>query len=289
MDLSNVASEPPEVRDDLVPFLDEELNRLPHRYRAALVACELEGKSRREAAQQLAIPEGTLSTHLARGRKLLRDRLNRRGITLGVGPVTGLSGRLAETTVSERLMDVTVRAAVEHGAGIGTVGAASKAVSSLADRVLKMMFLTRLTLIAAAPDRGGRRDGRGCRTGFSHAGRARNPRRPIRRSRVRTTCLAGSSTRPAPGWQKFRSGPSAAFGTNPRRSRRRRPTAREASSYQTPRLIKPGNLVFSATDWGCSPARGIAGPAGWEDSGATARMASGSKSSSGRSTTSPVA
>jgi len=46
---------------------------LPERYRSALVACELEGKSRREAAGQLGIPEGTLSTHLAQGRKLLRE------------------------------------------------------------------------------------------------------------------------------------------------------------------------------------------------------------------------
>ena len=75
MDVSRVESEPAEDRDDLLAVLDEELNRLPKRYRAALVACELEGKSRREAAQQLGMPEGTLSTHLARGRKLLRERL----------------------------------------------------------------------------------------------------------------------------------------------------------------------------------------------------------------------
>ena len=55
------------------------------------MACELEGKSRREAAQQLGMPEGTLSTHLARGRKLLRERLLRRGVSLGVGPFAGLA------------------------------------------------------------------------------------------------------------------------------------------------------------------------------------------------------
>ena len=66
MNVSKV--EPPQVEDQAawLPILDEELNRLPPRYRAALVACELEGKSRREAALQLGLPEGTLSTHLAR-------------------------------------------------------------------------------------------------------------------------------------------------------------------------------------------------------------------------------
>ncbi len=85
MDVSRVESEPPDDRDDLLPILDEELNRLPDRYRAALLACELEGRSRREAAQQLGIPEGTLSTYLARGRKRLRDRLRRRGSTSASG------------------------------------------------------------------------------------------------------------------------------------------------------------------------------------------------------------
>src|SRR6185312_16265735 len=80
-----------EDREDLLPILDEELNRLPHRYRVALLACEIEGKSRREAARELGIPEGTLSTHLARGRKLLRERLQRRGVSLGVGPIAGLA------------------------------------------------------------------------------------------------------------------------------------------------------------------------------------------------------
>ena len=74
MEMARIESEPVGDQADLVPLLDEELSRLPGRYRAALVACELEGKSRREAAEQLGLSEGTLSTHLARGRKLLRER-----------------------------------------------------------------------------------------------------------------------------------------------------------------------------------------------------------------------
>jgi WD40 repeat protein len=147
---SEAKSEPAEDREDLLPILDEELNRLPHRYRVALVACELEGKPRHEAARQLGIPEGTLSAHLARGRKLLRERLQGRGVNLGVGPIAGLAGPLVENAVPERLIGPTVRAALVDSSAAGVTASVTTAVSSLAEGVLKMMFLARLSLVAAA-------------------------------------------------------------------------------------------------------------------------------------------
>ena len=147
MDVAKTESEPVGDRDDLVPLLDEELSRLPDRYRAALVACELEGKSRREAAQQLGLPEGTLSTHLARGRKLLRDRLVKRGVSLGVGALAGLSRESAEAAVPDRLLGATIRAAMGYASGGVASGTVSTTVAALAEGVLKMMVLTRLTLL----------------------------------------------------------------------------------------------------------------------------------------------
>src|SRR5262249_27053858 len=65
---------------DLRPLLDQELSRLPDKYRAAIVLCDLEGKTRQHGARQLGLPEGTLAGRLTRGRAMLARRLARRGL-----------------------------------------------------------------------------------------------------------------------------------------------------------------------------------------------------------------
>ncbi|MBY0457731.1 MAG: sigma-70 family RNA polymerase sigma factor, partial [Gemmataceae bacterium] len=56
-------------RAELRAVIDEELAALPDAHRAAVVLCDLQGKTRAEAAAELARPEGTVGAWLARGRK----------------------------------------------------------------------------------------------------------------------------------------------------------------------------------------------------------------------------
>src|SRR5262249_16660439 len=66
-----------------VTILDEELDRLPERFRAPLVMCYFEGLTRDEAARLVGWSLRTFDRRLRQGRELLRARLVRRGVTLG--------------------------------------------------------------------------------------------------------------------------------------------------------------------------------------------------------------
>jgi RNA polymerase sigma factor (sigma-70 family) len=155
-----VAAEPAAVTpldtdlDEIGPVLDQQLQRLPEKYRSPLVLCYLEGRTHEQAAALLRCPLGTVRSRLARGRELLKKRLTRRGfgpMTAILGAHSSLTARFLTETVPPSLVSATVNLAL----GTGSIKAIqSTAVSlpvlTLAQGVLTTMRFAQLKWIGLA-------------------------------------------------------------------------------------------------------------------------------------------
>jgi RNA polymerase sigma factor (sigma-70 family) len=129
--------------------LDEELHRLPERYRTPLVLCYLDGRTRDEAARQLGVSVGCLQGRLDRGRQRLRDQLSRRGISLSAALLaTALGDGVSQAALSPTVVLSTVKAGIRFGSTpTPDPGLVPTRVVSLAGEVLRNMSLAKRKVV----------------------------------------------------------------------------------------------------------------------------------------------
>jgi RNA polymerase sigma factor (sigma-70 family) len=135
---------------DFAHVLHDEVDRLPPRYREAIVLCYLEGLACETAALRLGLPVGTVKSRLWRGRERLRDQLIRRG----VAPSGAILAKPGTPVLPIRLLPKAVesiaRSAMGFAAGeAASAGAISAWVASITGKALFLMTLDKLARFAA--------------------------------------------------------------------------------------------------------------------------------------------
>lgn len=144
-DMTEIESGQQERAVDWQPVLDQELSALPEKYRLAIVLCDLEGKTRKDAAEQIGVPEGTLNSRLARSRRMLANRLARHGVIFSGGAIAVALSQDASASVPVSLVGSTVKAASLIAAGEAMAASVVSAeVAALARGVLSAMLISKL-------------------------------------------------------------------------------------------------------------------------------------------------
>lgn len=132
----------PTLEREQTRLLHEEIDRLPEKYRQPIVLCYFEGLTHDDAATRLRWPVGTVRGRLARARDRLRDRLDRRGVSLS-SALPGAFDRVhgASAVLPESLLRSTATL-LEHNVSLR--------VSSIVQGVILTMLVNKLkwTLLA---------------------------------------------------------------------------------------------------------------------------------------------
>jgi RNA polymerase sigma factor (sigma-70 family) len=129
----------------------EEVDRLPERFRVAVVLCYLEGLTHEQAAARLGWPVGTVRSRLARARERLRGRLVKRGLAPGGAVLAGLVSSAKANGLPLALIEHTIKAAMLIAAhDAAEAGLVSASAAALTQGVLRKMFCAKLKWVALA-------------------------------------------------------------------------------------------------------------------------------------------
>jgi RNA polymerase sigma factor (sigma-70 family) len=144
------AADSPPDQSGLLAALDDEVSRLPEKYRVPIILCHLEGLSHAEAATRLRWPVGTVSGRLSRARGLLKDRLVRRGLASTSGSIVALlANDQVRAAVPAPFTVTTTRVAAALACGAESTAGAAAALT-LMNEVLRSLVAFKLKVAAAA-------------------------------------------------------------------------------------------------------------------------------------------
>lgn len=129
---------------ELLLILDEEMERLPEKYRLPLLLCGLEGHSQEEAARILGCTLGSLKGRLERGRKRLHVRLTSRGLAFSGATLTLVVSHAGSVNAAARLTSTTLQAALAFARG--EQGGIAATVLALAETGVTSMAMTKAKL-----------------------------------------------------------------------------------------------------------------------------------------------
>ncbi len=138
--------------DEIKEVLDDELDRLPEKYRLPLILFHFEARQLDEIAELTSSNRATVGTRLSRGREMLRDRIARRGITIETASLFAVIGVHAGTAeLSASLVSSTALSASLFGAGqVLSTGAMSAQSIHLAKGILHMLAVTNTKIVTAS-------------------------------------------------------------------------------------------------------------------------------------------
>lgn len=144
-----VHDRPAQDRPELRGILDQELNRLPEKYRRPIILCYLEGKTHEEASRRLRCTAGMLRGRLDRGRAKLRSRLVSRGLAPAATlTAVALANEAVAAPVPDVLKETTKRVALGSLNGAAAPAAISASALSPAQRVVRSALFSNLALVA---------------------------------------------------------------------------------------------------------------------------------------------